>query len=294
MGINRSKLLILGTLAETLANIFFDYTLIFGKWGFPEMGFNGAALASIIAEFTGMFVIFLVIRSKGIAQRYALFQSFRFDPVTARLIGRVSGPLAFQHAISILSWFYFYLLVARNAPQTALAVSTTMRAVFGFFGTFFWALAATTNSMVSNVIGQGKREEVIPLLRKITKLSLGIGLLLCLLLNLFPATYLGLFRSDPAFLDTGIPVLRAVAFALILVSIGTVWLNAVTGTGNSRVTFLIEVVSIILYCIYVTIVLEVQKMHIVWGWMSELLYWTVLFSLSYRYMKGHRWKSTVI
>jgi MATE family multidrug resistance protein len=294
VGINRSKLLILGTLAETLANIFFDYTLIFGKWGFPEMGFNGAALASIISEFTGMFVIFLVIRSKGIAQRYSLFQSFRFDPLTARLIGKVSGPLAFQHAISILSWFYFYLLVARNAPQTALAVSTTMRAVFGFFGTFFWALAATTNSMVSNVIGQGKREEVIPLLRKISTLSLGIGLFLCLLLNLFPETYLGLFRSDPAFLDTGIPVLRAVAFALILVSIGTVWLNAVTGTGNSRVTFLIEVVSIFLYCIYVTMVLEVQKMHIVWGWMSELLYWTVLFGLSYRYMKSHRWKSTVI
>jgi multidrug resistance protein, MATE family len=169
-----------------------------------------------------------------------------------------------------------------------------MRAVFGFFGTFFWALAATTNSMVSNVIGQGKREEVIPLLGKITKLSLGIGLFLCLLLNLFPETYLGLFRSDQAFLDTGIPVLRAVAFALILVSVGTVWLNAVTGTGNSRVTFLIEVASIILYCVYVTFVLEVQKMHIVWGWMSELLYWTVLFTLSYRYIKSHRWKSTVI
>ncbi|MBO9684888.1 MAG: hypothetical protein J7502_19820, partial [Flavisolibacter sp.] len=44
VGINQSKYLIAGTLAETIANVFFDYTLIFGKLGFPEMGFNGAAV----------------------------------------------------------------------------------------------------------------------------------------------------------------------------------------------------------------------------------------------------------
>jgi MATE family multidrug resistance protein len=98
--------------------------------------------------------------------------------------------------VSILAWFFFYMLVARNASQTGLAVSTTMRAVFGFFGTFFWALAATTNSMVSNVIGQGRKDEVMHLLGKITRLSLGIAIIVCAILNLFPGAYLGLFRND--------------------------------------------------------------------------------------------------
>ncbi|MGZ5191028.1 MAG: MATE family efflux transporter, partial [Flavisolibacter sp.] len=132
VGINKSKYLIAGTLAETIANIFFDYTLIFGKWGFPEMGFNGAAVASIIAEFTGMVVIFWVISKKGIAKKFSLFTKFKLDKVNARLIIKISGPLAFQHAASILAWFFFYMLVARNASQTGLAVSTTMRNVFGF------------------------------------------------------------------------------------------------------------------------------------------------------------------
>jgi len=207
---------------------------------------------------------------------------------------KVSGPLAFQHASSVLAWFFFYMLVARNASQTGLAVSTTMRNVFGFFGTFFWALAATTNSMVSNVIGQGKKDQVLYLVSKLTKLSFGIALFICLLLNLFPGTYLGLFRNDALFIETGIPVLRAIAFAMLLLSIGTVWLNAVTGTGNSRVTFLVELFAIFFYCIYVFVVLEIKHMSILWGWMSEVLYWILLFSGSFVYMKSKRWKSTVI
>ena len=294
VGINRSRLLILGTLAETLANIFFDYVLIFGKMGFPAMGFNGAAVASIIAEFTGMFVIYLVLHAKGITHRYSLFKKFRLDRENARLILKISGPLIFQHAISILAWLFFYILVARNASQTGLAISTIMRTVFGFFGSFFWALAATTNSMVSNVIGQGKREEVIPLLFRITKMSVGIALLVCLLLNIFPHLYLSLFRQDEQFILSGTPVLRAIAFAAIFLSAGTVWLNAVTGTGNSRVTFYIEVAAILFYCIYVFIVLEIEKLPILWGWLSELLYWTVLLFFSYRYIQSRKWKATVI
>jgi multidrug resistance protein, MATE family len=294
VSINRSKLLITGTLAETIANVFFDWVLIFGVMGFPEMGFNGAAVASIIAEFTGMFVIFLVIRSKGIARTYSLFSNYKLHPENIKLILKISGPLIFQHAGSILSWFFFYMLVARNASQTGLAVSTTMRAVFGFFGTFFWALAATTNSMVSNVIGQGRKNDVIPLVWKISKLSLGIGILICILLNLFPQVYLGLFRNETLFIETGIPVLRAVAFVMLLLSMGTVWLNAVIGTGNSRMTFLIEVVAIVFYCSYVFIVLELQHLSILWGWLSEVLYWSILFTGSYLYIRGNKWRSTTI
>lgn len=294
VGINQSRYLIAGTLAETLANIFFDYTLIFGKFGFPEMGFNGAAVASVISEFTGMFVIFLVIRAKGITKRYSLFNHFRADRQISNLIIKISGPLAFQHAGSILAWFFFYILVARNASQTGLAVSTTMRAVFGFFGTFFWALAATTNSMVSNVIGQGKKDQVIPLIGKISRISILIAVFMCLLLNFFPQFYLVLFRNDENFIETGIPVLRAVGFIMIILSIGTVWLNAVTGTGNTRITFLIEVVAMIFYCTYVFIVLEVKHLSILWGWLSELIYWSILLSLSYFYIRSNKWRSKVI
>lgn len=293
VGTNQSKYLIIGTVAETVANVFFDYTLIFGKLGFSNLGFNGAAYASVIAEFTGMFVIFLVIQKRGIAGRFSLFKKLSWDRHYAKLITEMSGPLVFQHAISIISWVFFYLLVEHHG-ETALAVSNTMRNVFGFFGVFIWAFAATSNSMVSNVIGQGQKDQVQPLIKKIVTLSAGVAICVCLLLNLFPGAYLSIYGQNEAFVTAGVPVLRLISIAMVLMSVALVWLHAVTGTGNSRVTFLIELVSIIFYCVYVYVVLEVARLSIFWGWASELLYWSVMFTLSFMYMRSGRWRKKIL
>jgi Na+-driven multidrug efflux pump len=273
---------------------FFDYTLIFGKLGFPALGFNGAAYASIIAEFMGMFVIYLVIRQKGIDNQFSLLKRSKWENAISKSILRLSGPLVFQHAISIVSWFIFFILVERNNGQTGLAVSNTMRNIFGFFGVFIWAFASTTNSMVSNVIGQNKKEEVFGLIKKIIRLNAGIAVIVFIVLNSFPSTYLSIYGLDNNFVNAGIPVIRLVAFAMVLMSVATVWLNAVTGTGNSRRTFLIELAAIIFYCFYVFLVLEVYQLSIFWGWMSELIYWSILFLLSYLYMRSGKWKKIVV
>jgi multidrug resistance protein, MATE family len=293
VGINQSRLLVIGTFAEALANVVFDYALIFGHFGLPKMGFDGAAVASVIAEFIGMFVIFLVIRSKGISQRFSLLQKFIIDKHYLKLIVTISGPLAFQHAISIMSWFFFYILVEHHG-QTSLAVSNTMRNIFGFFGSFIWAFSSSTNSMVSNIIGQGRKEEVVVLITRIMKLSCSVALFVFLFLNIFPSAFLSIYGQNEQFISLGIPVLRVVAVAMLFMSVGTIWLNAVTGTGNGRMTFIIELIAISLYCIYVYLVLELNKLSIVWGWMSELLYWSVLFTLSYIYIRSKRWYATVI
>jgi putative MATE family efflux protein len=293
VGINQSKLLVIGTLAEAVANVVFDYALIFGHFGLPAMGFNGAAVASVISEFIGMFVIFLVIHRKGISQRFSLFQKFTADRHYIKLILGISGPLAFQHAISIISWFFFYILVEHHG-QTSLAVSNTMRNIFGFFGSFIWAFASATNSMVSNVIGQGKKNEVMGLITKIMFLSCIVAFVVFMCLNLFPRTFLSIYGQGNEFMTLGIPVLRVVALGMLFMSVGTIWLNAVTGTGSGKMTFVIELAAISLYCLYVYIVLEMQKLSIIWGWMSELLYWSILFSLSFLYIKGNKWHSKII
>jgi Na+-driven multidrug efflux pump len=293
VGINQSRLLVIGTLSEAIANVVFDYALIFGHFGFPAMGFNGAAVASVIAEFIGMFVIFLVIEAKGINRQFSIFRRFTVDWNIIKLIVSISGPLAFQHAISIISWFFFYVLVEHHG-QTSLAVSNTMRNIFGFFGSFIWAFSSTTNTMVSNVIGQGRKDEVIGLIFRIMKLSLGVAFMVFLFLNIFPEAFLSIYGQGAAFMQLGKPVLRIVAFAMLLMSMGTIWLNAVTGTGNGKMTFVIEVAAIALYCMYVYFVLEVKKYAITWGWMSEWIYWSVLFLFSFWYIKSKRWQKVVI
>jgi len=294
VGTNQSRYLVAGTIAEAISNVFFDYTLIFGQFGFPQLGFNGAAYASILSEMMGLFVIFLVIRGKGMNQRFSLWKNLEWNAKISKSILKISGPLVLQHAMSIASWFFFFLLVERNSNQTGMAVSNAIRNIFGFFGVFVWALSSATNSMVSNVIGQGKKDEVAPLINKIMKISVGISLVICLLLNLFPHSYLSIYGLDEAFIQAGIPVMRLIAFAMVLMSFANIWFNAVTGTGNSSVTFLIELSAIFVYCIYVYLALEIYQLSIFWGWMSEVLYWTILFVGSYWYIKSNRWRKKVV
>jgi MATE family, multidrug efflux pump len=293
VGTNQSQYLVIGTLAEAIANIFFDYSLIFGHFGFPEIGFNGAAIASIIAEFTGMFVIFLVIWQKGISSRFSLFSHFGWNTLIIKQILSISIPLIFQLAVSLISWEFFYILIEHHG-QEALAISNIMRNVFGLIGCIIWAFAATSAAMVSNIIGQGKHDNVYPLILKIISISTGVSFVVCILINLFPQVLLSVFGQDETFTQHAIPVVRVVTFAMLMMSFSSIWLNAVTGTGNSRITLLIEVITIILYCIYIYVVLEKLFLPIAYGWMSEWLYWICLFVFSWSYIRSGKWRAKVI
>jgi len=293
VGTNQTRFLVWGTLAEAVVNIVLDYTMIFGHFGFPAIGFNGAAYASIIAEASGLFVIYAVIHFKGIHKSFALFEQTKIDFSIIKLILTMSAPLIVQFAISIMSWEYFYILIEHHGPR-ALAISNTMRNIFGLFGIFCWAFASTTNTMVSNIIGQGKQDEVMPLIMRIVKMSLGISVFIFVILNIVPEFFLSFYSQGDEFIAEAIPIVRIVSVALLMMSVGTIWLNAVTGTGNSRVNLMIELVTIVIYCLYVYFVLERWNLSIGWGWVSEWVYWISMFSMAFVYMQSGRWKGKTI
>src|SRR6185437_17177883 len=93
-----------------------------------------------------------------------------------------SSPLIFQFTISIAAWTFFYILVEHHGRQ-ALAISNTMRNIFGLFGVFTWAFASTTNAMVSNIIGQGMEDKVLLLIRKVVRLSLSFSVIIVFVLT---------------------------------------------------------------------------------------------------------------
>ena len=293
VGTNQSKFLVYGTLAETIVNIGLDYGLIFGHLGLPALGFNGAAYSSIIAEASGMIVVFAVIQAKGISKELQLYKHWVVDRANTRLIIIQSAPLVFQYVVSIVAWVVFYILIEHHGRQ-ALAISNAMRNIFGLFGVFTWAFASTTNAMVSNIIGQKMEDKVIVLIGKIMRLSLGVSILIFIFVNCFPGLLLSIYGQDEAFIIAAIPVLRIVSSAVVLMSFSIVWLSAVTGTGNTRINLLIEAVTIVIYSIYVWFTLEKYHLSIEVGWLSEWVYWLCIFTLSFTYIRSGRWKGKVI
>jgi Na+-driven multidrug efflux pump len=199
----------------------------------------------------------------------------------------------FQTAISIISWQYFFLLIEHHG-KTALGVSNVMRHLFGLPGCLTWAFAATTSTMVSNLVGQGKSDEVPLLIKRILTLSVSASVFVCILLNIWPEVFLMPFGQSETFIAEAIPVLRVVTVAMAIMSFATISLNAVTGSGNTRVTFLIEFASIIGYCLYVYLTAEYFFLPITYVWMSEWIYWFSMFVPAWWYLRAGKWKNKEI
>jgi multidrug resistance protein, MATE family len=285
-----SRYLMIGFITEALLNILLDYLLIFGKGGFPKMGFNGAAVASVISEATGFVIVFIVLYKTGLQKQYSLLKKYTYDKIKTREIIRVGTPLILQYVISVCTWLVFFILI-EDKGIAAKAISNTMRNVFGMVGVFAWAFSATSNTMVSNLIGQKKEEKVILAITKITLLSLGCCTMMCLIVNIFPGKFFGLFGQSEEFVAQGIPVLRVVTTGMIFLSIGNVWLNGVTGTGKTRMNLAIEIIAIIVYMSYTWIFMKINYISLAVAWSNELVYWITIFLVSFTYLKSGKWKS---
>lgn len=287
-----SRYLMIGFIVEALVNVLFDYLLIFGHGGFPEMGFNGAAVASIIAEFSGMIVVYSVLFISGLKAKYNLLEHFKFDKRASKEIFKVSTPLVLQYLISVATWLVFFILIEQRGSM-AKSISNVMRNVFGLVGVFVWALASTSNAMVSNLMGQKREDKVIEAITKITYWSIGLCSMMCLLLNLFPVMFFRLFGQPEEFVREAVPVVRVVSLGLLFMSIANIWLNGVTGTGKTKINLLIEIIAITLYLIYTWLFMKVHYISLAMAWSNEFIYWTSIFVMSYLFLKSGKWKTKI-
>jgi MATE family multidrug resistance protein len=285
-----SRLLIIGFVCEAAINVLLDYLLIFGKLGFPELGFNGAAWASVIAELVGMLVVFAVINRTGLQKKFKLLSTFSYNKLISNQIFKVAIPLIFQFVISVSTWFVFFLLI-ESKGETAKAISNTMRNVFGLAGVFVWAFAGTSNTMISNLIGQGRQNMVIPTLVRISCWSFGLCTIMVSLLNFYPELFFNLFGQDQKFVIEGIPVIRVVSLAMLLMSIANIWLNGITGTGKTKINLIIEIVAILLYLLYTWYVMIFDYSSLAMAWSNEFVYWSAIFIFSFLFLKSNRWKT---
>lgn len=290
VGTLNSRFLMIGFIIEAACNILFDYAFIFGNLGMPRMGFNGAAFASVLAEAVGLAAVLIVIYARGLKRRFTLFESFAYDKESTKNILTISAPLVLQYLISLTTWLIFFVMIEQQYSERDKAISQVMRNIFGVTGIFVWAFASTTNTMVSNLIGQGKKDKVIYALKRIMLLSFGSCLVMALLLNLLPELFFKLFSDKHEFAEAAIPVMRIVTMGMLFMSFAVVWLNALTGTGQTKMNLMVEIVAIILYCVYNWLIMRVWHKSINWAWGNEIVYWICIFSVSFFYMMRGKWK----
>ncbi len=286
-----SRYLMIGFVCEAAVNILLDYLLIQGRHGFPQLGFNGAAVASVIAEAVGAVVVFAVLIKTGLKQKYGLLQNLRYNKQFSKSIINVSAPLVMQYVISVTTWLIFFFLIEARGESLSKAVSNVMRNVFGLAGIFVWAFASTSNVVVSNLMGQHKEEKVLPAITRIMLWSIFFCGVMVSLLNLFPGVFFSVFGQSKAFAEAGIPVARVVSVGMLFMSVANIWLNGVTGTGKTKMNLIIEIVAITVYLAYTWIFMKVHYISLAMAWSNELVYWLTIFIMAFTFLKSGRWKT---
>ena len=293
ISIGRSRLLIYGSLVATALNILFDYVLIFGKWGFPALGFKGAAVASVIAEVFYCLTMVCMFFYHNNHRTYPMFDYKHFDFSLSEKTLTVASPLIVQFIFSIGGWLIFFIFIEQLGGES-LAASQVLRNIFGIVGVGTWALATTCNTMVSNIIGQRRQREVISIIVKICKLSLAYAVVVCVLLLAFSREFLSIYSDDLSLIAFSIPSLRVIVVATLIMSVSTVIFNGVVGTGNTLVNLTMEVSSVCIYLLYCYFIIRVRQSPLYLCWGSEFVYWTCLFIFSTIYLRSGRWKGKEI
>jgi putative MATE family efflux protein len=289
-GIARVKFIIYDTMLLTLSNIVLNYIFIFGAFGIEPMGIKGAGYASTSAEIIAFsaFVIYIIADKQNRLLHLLKVSSLHMRDIRESL--SISVPLVFQSVLALGAYFYFFTLI-ENTGARNLEISNLIRNMYLILSIPAWGYAAGINTIVSNFIGNKKRQAVVPLVWKTSKLNVLSTAIISLPVLMFPEIFLlPFFGGENEFLIHEASGLLKMLFPiLILFSIGTTYLNGLVGTGHTKVVLWIQAIVTVLYVVFCYYVIAVKDLNLYWAWSSEFVYWGLLLFISQIYFKSKRW-----
>lgn len=289
VGTTHTKILTANSVVMVLTNVVLNYLLIFGKCGLPAMGIAGAAIASSISEAVSVVFFILYTRLKIDHRKYGLFRFTRIDGRMLRQILSVSVWVMVQHGIAFCGWFIFFIAV-EHLGERPLAITNIVRSISAFLFMFVNAFASTNSSLVSNLIGAGQGDAVLPLCRRMIRLCYAFVLPIGLLLVLFPSLVIRIYTDDPGLVAASIPSLWVLLSSYLLAVPAFIFFFSVSGTGNTRVALLIDMASIFVYVLYTVWVVRILRADIAVCWTTEYVYNLMLLSSFFYLWKGN-WRS---
>ena len=292
VGLSNTKVITYTTLLMAAINIFFDYGLIFGNFGFPHLGISGAAIASVMAECSAL-IFFIIYTFVNIPTReYGIFPVKKFNfPLVKNIVG-LSLPSMGQNLISFGIWFLFFMMIERMGEQP-VAISSIVRSAYLLISVPAFAFGVVANTLTSRIIGEGNEAELGTLLKRIIGISLAFAAVLVMVCLLFPEQLAGLYTNDPNLAVLSVPSLRVICLSTLVMCVGMGLFSTVSGTGNTLVAFMLEMGVLVIYVGYVMLVTKVFEMPIEVIWCAEIVYGLLMGIAAFIYLKKANWKKQI-
>lgn len=225
-------------------NTFLNYVFIFGNFGAPAMGVQGAAMATVISRFIElMLVLWMVFGRKNIISG-PMNQFFRWNKLLMGRLFRNSLPTTANEVAWGLGMTVCNMAYAQAGITEYAAVRASLT-IFDLFILFAFSLGDAALILLGEHLGRRERDFAIGASKKLVKITLIIGVVSGFLLILAAKPLLGFYE----FSDEG----WVFAYRIILVFALTMWVDLYSGIhivgilrggGDTRFAMLTEVGTI--------------------------------------------------
>lgn len=238
-GVGQSGIYLRTILVMHAANIAFNYVLIFGRFGFPELGAEGAGIG------TALSVVIGTVLYSGHAYRVARPHGFlhripKRDTMMAMV--RLAVPSGLQQLLFASGMTAFFWIIGQIGVDE-LAVSNVMITLIlvAFLPAMALGIAALT--LVSETLGQGNAADAKRWGWDVAKVGAVLLGVIGLAALIFPDLILSGFLHEPHLIALGRVPLQLAGASMVFEGVGMVLLNALLGAGAARYVMAVSVSS---------------------------------------------------
>jgi MATE family multidrug resistance protein len=282
--------------SAALVNVVLDYALIFGNWGFPAWGVEGAATATAIALWFKASVYLALFLRKKYRVEFGTIAGCQFDAALFRRLLRFGSPSGVQLVCEVGAFTLFLLVVGRlgalELAATSLAFNVNSLAFMPVYG-----IGIATTTLVGQRIGQNRPR--LAARGAWTAFALGAGYMLavCVLYVFTPDLLLMAHgaKVDPADFEQlralTVVLLRFVAGFCLFDAMVIVFSNAIKGAGDTRFVLITTLCMSPLPVLASLAGVELFGLGLYWSW-TAITAWVCLLGVIYlaRFQQG-RWRT---
>jgi putative MATE family efflux protein len=280
-------------LIANILNAFGNWVLIFGKFGFPEMGVVGAGIATAIClALQGLMTLaWMHLPWSAVQLRLASYASVTRESI-ARL-ARVTGP-AVVEPLLLQAGFLIFIRILSTLGEDAIAAHRTAVAVesLAFMPGFGFAVAC--GALVGQCLGARRPDRAELGFRASALYALGIMCTFAVLFLVFARGFVGVLapKATPAVLDQASTALRISAAELPFLAAAMVLGGALRGAGDTRSPLVVAFVGVWLIRVPLGYVLAVpMKWGLAGAWAVMIVDWAARAGIFWLLWKRGRWKT---
>ena len=247
-------------LIAVFVNLVFNYFLIFGKFGFPELGVVGAAIATVIARIVEM--CFVIIWTHRHIDRnpfmVGVWRSLKVPKEVFQKVILLGIPLMFNE----LLWSGGMTVLNQCYSVRGLEVVSAMNIYITISNLFFSAFIATGNAisiMVGQLLGAGETERAVDEDRKLIAFAMALSIVLGSLMALGAPFFPRLYNTVPRVKQLAEEILLVGALMMPLHAFANSCYFTLRSGGKTLITFLFDSGSVWLLSIPTALVLAYRS-----------------------------------